>query len=693
VESRTSTQLKVATPAREQLREAWQQFIETGTERSDIVRIEILESWRRCRSNGLNPHGDLVRYDWNPGEIERICEASNELLLVARPVMESLFEIIKSLGMVLYLLNVDGVVLEAMGEGPIWDYTQSVLGTAEKGLLGASFHESKIGTTAVSISLACAKPYQTIGEEHYLAGVKAAACSVAPIRDEDGKTIGILNLTTTHEMSRKHPHTLGMVVAACRVIENQMSLKKAYERSFLTSQYLQAAVQSMNTGVVMVDRNLMVSHINFAAEKMLGLSVSSSPEEKVNKILKNNTILEAIRKREVFQDHEIMLQQESAGMLRCLVTLKHISDENGMWMGSVVFLKALKQVQRLLQKVTGLSAQYTFDDILGESDQIKNTIKQARIMANSMANLIITGESGTGKELFAQSIHNASSMRDGPFLAINCAAIPHDLIESELFGYEPGTFTGALHGGKSGKLEMATEGTLFLDEVNAMSLHMQAKLLRVLEEKRFLRLGGKKFFHLEARIIAATNKDLHTEILNGNFRSDLFYRLGVLELYIPPLRDRKSAIGYLTRVFIRDISNQMEKNITDISPEALAYLEKYEWPGNVRQLKNWVERAVNLAEGPILTLDHFPRVDQYTRLDRAEVIRPPATWTSVQSGGSLSEMEKNAIEIALGESGGNISDAAKTLGIGRATLYRKLKAHDLILSKTVVHKKSDSLGA
>ncbi len=386
-------------------------------------------------------------------------------------------------------------------------------------------------------------------------------------------------------------------------------------------------------------------------------------------------------------DQEIILQ-ESIGKIRCLVTLKHIPDEDGAWMGSVVFLKELKQVQNLMRKVTGLSARYTFDNILGESDKIKETIKQARIMAKSMANLIITGESGTGKELFAQSIHNASATRGGPFLAINCAAIPHDLIESELFGYEPGTFTGASQNGKSGMLEMAAGGTLFLDEINAMSLHMQAKLLRVLEEMRFLRLGGKKYFHLEARVIAATNKDLQDEIKAVNFRADLYYRLGVLELYIPPLREWKSGVAFLTHAFIKEMSSKMGKEVTDISPEALAYLEDYTWPGNVRQLKNWVERAVNLVDGPILTLAHFPKDERHKRLNRPAEIRP-GVWATEQFGGSLSDMEKNAVEIALEECAGNISEAAKRLGIGRATLYRKLKAYNLILSKTVAHREID----
>ncbi|MFH0727097.1 MAG: sigma 54-interacting transcriptional regulator [Pseudomonadota bacterium] len=673
---------KVAPPTREQLQEAWRKFIETGEESPDIVRAEILASWKKCRSNGLAPYGDLVREEGAHDTIERLCEASKDLLTAARPVMESLAEIIKSLGMVIYLTNADGVVLEAMGAGPIWDYTRSVLGSTQNDVRGASFHEKHIGTTAVSIALEWDKPYQTVGGEHYSVAVRDAACSAAPIHDEEGKIVGVLDLTTTREMSPKHPHTLGMVVAAVGVIENQMRLKKAYERSFLMSQYLQATLQTMSTGVIMIDRDSMVSHINFAAEKLLGISISTVSERRIDRILQNNTIIQGIRNRETFYDQEIILK-ESIGKIRCLVTLKHIPAENGMWMGSVVFLRALKQVQKLVQKVTGLSAQYTFDDILGESEEIKETIKQARIMSNSMANLIITGESGTGKELFAQSIHNASEMRDGPFLAINCAAIPHDLIESELFGYEPGTFTGASRGGKSGKLEMATGGTLFLDEVNAMSLHMQAKLLRVLEEKRFLRLGGNKYFHLEARIIAATNKDLHNEILEGNFRSDLYYRLGVLELFIPPLRERKNGVGFLTRVFIKEISAKMNKKITDISPKALAYLEDLTWPGNVRQLKNWVERGVNLAEGPTLDIEHFPKDDRHKRVNRAADIRPQAFRHASQTGGSLSDMEKNAIEIALEECAGNISEAAKKLGIGRATLYRKLKTHNLILSKTV----------
>jgi len=294
--------------------------------------------------------------------------------------------------------------------------------------------------------------------------------------------------------------------------------------------------------------------------------------------------------------------------------------------------------------------------------------------------VVLVGESGTGKEMLAQGIHNAGPWSKGPFLAINCTAIPHDLIESELFGYEAGTFTGGLRSGKSGKLELATNGTLFLDEVNGMSLAMQAKLLRVLEEKRFQRLGGKSYLYLDARIMAATNNDLREEIHNGNFRNDLYYRLNVFEIRVPPLRERKGDIRFLASVFCEQISRNLGKMAKGISPQAMACLDAYSWPGNVRELKNWIERAINLTEGPLLVPSDFPAEKQPTEpLGQ----RPSRINHETPAPSHLGQMERETIRQVLEACGGNMTETAIRLGIGRSTLYRKLKKYGLAMARTV----------
>jgi transcriptional regulator with PAS, ATPase and Fis domain len=349
-------------------------------------------------------------------------------------------------------------------------------------------------------------------------------------------------------------------------------------------------------------------------------------------------------------------------------------------MGSVLFLKELKIIQEMMQKVAGFQDYYSFGDIKGHSKEIKEAIALAKTVSSSPSNVMLAGESGTGKEMLAQAIHSDGAWSSGPFLAINCAAIPNELIESELFGYEAGTFTGGLRGGKSGKFEMANSGTLFLDEVNGMPLSMQAKLLRVLEEKRFQRLGGNTYFHLEARIIAATNKDLLEEVDKGNFRNDLYYRLNVFEIQVPPLRERVGDIELLALVFTEQINRNLGRKVEGIAPEAIDYLKTYCWPGNVRELKNWIERAVNITRGPDLTPGDFPFVEQGIEPLEERPSRPdPGRASSLPLG----LVERDTILQVLDDCGGNMSKTARKLGIGRATLYRKLKKHDIAMTRTV----------
>lgn len=658
---------------RKALKAAWDAFISTGKVTRGIIREEIVESWQRCKSFGIDPYFKRIETDFSDEYKKRIISENKLLIDTARPFLLGLYDIIKSLEMVVFLTDKDGFILDAIGEGAIWEYCR-----AKNAVVGSSFNEKYTGTNAPAMALIHNKSYQMMVEEHYAEVVHVATCAAAPIHDENGAIIGSLDITASYENALKHPHTLGMIVAGAQVIENQLMLKKELEKSFLTSQYLKAAMESMLTGLVILSRDNVLTHINPAAEKILGVSASTVSDKQINNIIKNKRIIEAINGGHDLKDHELILQ-ESIRKTRCLVSLGPISNLAGERMGSVLFIKELRVVQDLLQKVAGLQAHYTFEDIRGESQEIKSVVNLARLAAKSTSNILITGESGTGKEMIAQSLHNAGPWAAGPFLAINCAAIPHDLIESELFGYEAGTFTGGSRGGKSGKLELANGGTLFLDEVNGMSLDMQSKLLRILEEKKFQRLGGQSYFHLECRIIAATNKDLYTEIAEGNFRSDLYYRLSVLDIHVPPLRDRQGDVELLANILTQEISKKLGKKIDGISPEAFSYLKTQTWPGNVRQLKNWIERAVNLARSSTLTLENFPREKGPKGITGAEY-----SQGSVSPGtNDLSEIEKEAIRSVLEESHGNVSEAARRLGIGRATLYRKLKKYKLTLLKTV----------
>lgn len=315
----------------------------------------------------------------------------------------------------------------------------------------------------------------------------------------------------------------------------------------------------------------------------------------------------------------------------------------------------------------------TLENIIGKSSIINSVKKEALIASKSTSTVLITGESGTGKELFARAIHNHSNRCENPFVAVNCAAIPDNLLESELFGYEEGAFTGAKKGGKLGKFEIANKGTIFLDEIGDMSLHLQAKLLRVLQEKELNKIGAKSNKFIDVRIIAATNKDLEKMVLKGTFREDLYYRLNVIPISLPNLRQRKDDIPDLIDFMIKEYSRKLEKHVTDIDKNALDVMLEYKWPGNIRELQNIIEYGVNMSIGETITLDVIP--NKLKNIELEEVL--------VQNDNirTLEELEKAEIIKALHKYKDYKKDkelAAKALGISRATLYRKLEKYKII---------------
>jgi len=308
-------------------------------------------------------------------------------------------------------------------------------------------------------------------------------------------------------------------------------------------------------------------------------------------------------------------------------------------------------------------------DIIGESNTIRQSIEKAKRVASGPSTILILGESGTGKELFAQAIHGASDYRSGPFVPVNCGAIPRELIQSELFGYTDGSFTGAKRGGCAGKFETANGGTLFLDEIGEMPLEMQINLLRVLEEKAIVPVGGKNAIPINVRIIAATNKSLFEEVSKGRFREDLYYRLNVISITLPPLRAREGDIRLLVQYWAENISRKLDLDIKRMAPDLLSRLENYHWPGNVRELVNAVEHAVNISPNEEILVKHLPA---YLRKKHFEKPRPGAGRIM-----TLSVLEKDAIKKALLFYNGNITKASKALGIGRNTLYDKMKKYGL----------------
>ncbi len=334
--------------------------------------------------------------------------------------------------------------------------------------------------------------------------------------------------------------------------------------------------------------------------------------------------------------------------------------------------RSIEKVYQLVNKYTGMEARYTFDDIIGKSKIMRQAIDYAETIANSPSTILIEGESGTGKEVFAQSIHNASNRKNGAFVAINCAAISENLIESELFGYEHGAFTGAKKGGHPGKFELANNGTLFLDEIGDMKPDMQVKLLRAIQESSITRVGGDKVIPIDVRIIAATNKNLQNEVEKGNFRMDLFYRISVIPLYIPSLKERKGDIPSLIKFFLNQKSLKLHKDIPHMGYSDLQQLLDYDWPGNVRELENYIEQLVNF-NGKI-SLDSFHILKH--EKDKVQYENNNVNIEAIPDL-TLQEIEKRHIFMAIKKHSGNMTKVAKILGIGRNTLYQKLKKYNI----------------
>jgi transcriptional regulator with PAS, ATPase and Fis domain len=352
--------------------------------------------------------------------------------------------------------------------------------------------------------------------------------------------------------------------------------------------------------------------------------------------------------------------------------------------GQVMF-KDIKDVTRLANKLALLesklklyeeelinlrSTRYTFDSIVGQSQAITLLKKEALSAAANQFPVLITGDSGTGKELFAQAIHHASSRKLYPFVRINCSAIPRDLLESELFGYEKGAFTGAKSEGKPGKLEIANHGTVFLDEIGDLPLEMQPKLLRVVEEKEFERVGGTRVIRADFRVIAATNQNLENMLFDGRFRKDLFYRLNVIPLHIPPLRERKDDIIPLSLHFLRQMAQEAALSEIGLGSEAEKALKQYDWPGNVRELLNVLERTLSSIDGNTIRLCDLPFYLQ--RLPRNS---SQPNQTSIKTVHARAERE--AILYALRETDNNKARAAKILGIHRTLLYKKMTKYEI----------------
>ncbi len=344
--------------------------------------------------------------------------------------------------------------------------------------------------------------------------------------------------------------------------------------------------------------------------------------------------------------------------------------------GHILTLSELRRVKRSVDRIAGTAVRYTFDDLAGRSPAFLERVKLAKLAALSDVDVLIIGESGTGKEVFAQAIHNHSSRHEMPFVGINCAAIPSELLESELFGYEEGAFTGASRGGKPGKFELAEGGTILLDEIGDMPLEMQAKLLRVLEERRCRRVGGTEEYEVNVRVLSTTNRPLEKLVAQNRFRGDLLYRLRVIQIRVPALRERRSDVLMLAQLFLERYAGQLGKRAREIAPEIQAQLEAHDWPGNVRELEHLMEAAVHFLDERATVLDRVDFMrdsDELSLTPLAEYDSPAPPTAQRGKVTALRDRERESLLQALAETDGSATKAARALGVSRATLYNMME--------------------
>lgn len=462
------------------------------------------------------------------------------------------------------------------------------------------------------------------------------------------------------------------------IIEYRDLARRLWERLMLSEHRLAAVVDTVNEAITIIDRDEKVVCWNRRAEKLYNIparEIVGRPIRSFFTDLVATRVLEENREvrnsyHQPCRDTHVLI---NAGPIRVgELLVGSISAERDVT--ELVNLhqdlsRANTQVRMLEKEIKNMNGNRDpFKKILGHSRRLAESVAMARRVAGTSASVLIRGESGTGKDLFAEAIHRESDRRDKPFVVINCGAIPPTLFESELFGYQGGAFTGADRKGKPGKFEVADGGTIFLDEIGEIPPDMQVKLLRAIQQNMFYRVGGNEPIKVDVRIIAATHRNLEEMLTQRQFREDLYYRLNVVSLELPPLRERKEDIPELVYTFINEFAGQHKRGISRVAPEVMSVLLDYSWPGNVRELRNILERLVILADGDTIKVEHLP-----------ETLKKQARGTPEQeTAGTLPDLtrrtEREIIARALQQARGNKARAAKTLGIPRSTLYYRLKA-------------------
>jgi len=647
------------------IKRAWKKFIATGEIDTLVTRPIIADSWKRCKLAGVDPHSKRPTDTLNNKEIKALLERNRHLIEVSWPILKMIGEMIRGSGFRVDLVDKDGYFLKILSDMEILEESKK-LGS----VIGANRSELVVGTNGIGIALSAGKSIQILGPEHYNIYHHNWTCSAAPIYDPSGNIVGAVNMSGNYRLL--HKHTLGMVVGIANAIESALRTEKKVLELSINNKFLNTVIESISDGLIVINKKGEITHLNSIAGKILGKEYHEAIGKPIDKLIRTSfSLLNILNNRKGYLEKEIIVTplygKESSQQY--LLTEKVVEDSEGKSQGVTALFKEMKKVHRLVGNFIGANTRYNFSSIIGNNIRLMKAVSLAKVASVSSCKILIQGESGTGKEIIAQAIHNNSNRKSKPFIAINCAAIPRDLVESELFGYEGGAFTGAKKEGRPGKFELAEGGTLFLDEIESMPLEAQPKLLRILESNQLMRVGGNKIIPIDVRIISSSNQDLFLLAKEGKFREDLYYRINTVVINVPPLRERKDDIPILIRHFYNRIGSKAG-NKTAIDKKALELFYNHDWPGNIRELENVVENAILLNKDHKITADTINE-----NIKRSNTNNPNSKENN--KAVPLMDLEKEALLRALKDVNGNISKASKILGIDRSTLYRKIKKYKI----------------
>jgi transcriptional regulator of acetoin/glycerol metabolism len=589
-------------------------------------------------------------------------ESHRQLQALSQETKRRLYDLVRDQGLLVTISDPQGILVTMFG-----DHRTLVIADRLHFGPGADWSEKSVGTNAIGTALAECRSLQVAGYEHFCEGHHEWVCTAAPVFGITGEIVGCVDVSGPRTVD--HSRALSLVMIGARAIERELFQQQMGAFGNLAEGAIRSRMPTEMTGIVVLDVHGRIVFVNPTAGELLGRAVMHSAGVGADELFAwSSGAFRKVSLRDMHRSGALSVRFRPNPTFP--VEAFPLVSPNGVFAGMVlaIWVRPSAGIRKPFP-AAALSVD-PFQTILGESAPLKQAITMARRIASTGIPVLITGESGVGKEVMARAIHKAGSRSKGPFVAVNCGAIPAELIQSELFGYEEGAFTGARRGGASGKFEQASGGTLFLDEIGEMPLSMQVNLLRVIEEGHVTRVGGSRSIPVDVRIIAATHQDIDARMASGNFRRDLYYRIHGVRIEIPPLRQRGSDVELLARRFIEEMAPKLGRHVHRIDDDFFDALKSYDWPGNVRELRHAVESAIALMQAETLGLENLPEA----------IRRNPRTAGSAQTATqsrelNLEALEKAAIQDAWRCLNGNVAQMARALGIGRNTLYAKMKKY------------------